>query len=282
MRAARILVVDDDPWIQRRVASTLGQRGHQVSLAGDAQAALAVATKLRPDLIVTVASLPTIDGWPWWQRLRASPAAADTPILFLRSVLDATTEIEGLGPRDANLRKPFRVEDLEQAVVQALGDTLVGPTTNAPHAAQPAPPARPHRAVDPTKPSAGFRPLSALRGELDQVSLSSVLTILEMERKTGLLLVERSPAVARIYLRRGRVIRAQIEEPALSGTAAVYEILGWTAGAFDLLACDVGGVDDVQTSTTFLLMEGARRADEARETERIAAGSAAGTEHGKL
>ena len=282
MRAARILVVDDDPWIQRRVASTLGQRGHQVSLAGDAQAALAVAAKLRPDLIVTAASLPTIDGWPWWQRLRASPAEVETPILFMRSVLDTTTEIEGLGPRDRNLRKPFRVEDLEQAVVLALGDTLVGPTTNAPHAAEPAPLARPPRAVDPTKPSAGFRPLSALRGELDQVSLSSVLTILEMERKTGLLLVERSPTVARIYLRKGRVIRAQIEEPGLSGAAAVYEILGWTVGAFDFLACDVGGVDDVQTSTTFLLMEGARRADEARERERTAEGAATATGHGKL
>jgi CheY-like chemotaxis protein len=278
VRAARILVVDDDPWIQRRVATTLGQRGHQVSLAGDAQAALAVAVKLHPDLIVTAASLPTIDGWPWWQRLRASPKGAETPILFLRSVLDATTEIEGLGPQDKSLRKPFRAEDLEQTVVQALGDTLVGPTTNASH---PAPAARPARAVDPTKPSAGFRPLSALRGELDQVSLSSVLTILEMERKTGLMLVERPPTVARLHLRKGRVVRAQVEEPALAGAAAVYEILGWAAGAFDFLACDVGGVDEVQTSTTFLLMEGARRADEARQREADAR-AASGTEHGKL
>ena len=63
----------------------------------------------------------------------------------------------------------------------------------ATHAPTPVLPPRPPRSVDPTKPSAGYRPLSALRGEIDQISLASVLTVLEMERKTGLLLVERSP-----------------------------------------------------------------------------------------
>jgi CheY-like chemotaxis protein len=281
VRAARILVVDDDPWIQRRVASTLGQRGHQVSLAGDGQAALAVASKVRPDLIVTASSLPALDGWPWWRRLRSAQeeAEAATPIIFLHSVLDSTTEIDGLQPRDRSLRKPFRVEDLEQAVVLALGSTPLEPPTNTTH---PALPARPPRSVDPTKPTAGFRPLSALRGEVDQVSLASVLTILEMERKTGLLLVERPPTVARLHLRRGRVVRAHTEEPALAGVAAVYDVLGWTAGAFDFLSCDVGGVDEVQTSTTFLLMEGARRADEARRRAEAEARRAPDPEHGKL
>ena len=40
-------------------------------------------------------------------------------------------------------------------------------------------------------------------------------------------------------------------------------MVGWTEGEFDFLAGDVGGVDEIQASTTFLLMEGARRLDEA-------------------
>ena len=125
-------------------------------------------------------------------------------------------------------------------------------------------PPRPHRSVDPHKPSAGHRPLSALRGEIDQISLSSVLTILEMERKSGILMVEHVREVGRLFLRRGRIIRAAIEEPALSGAVAVYEMLTWGAGSFDFLAGDVGGVDEIQASTTYLLMEGARRLDEAK------------------
>ncbi len=129
---------------------------------------------------------------------------------------------------------------------------------------------RPHRAVDPTKPSAGHRPLSALRGELDQISLASVLTVLEMERKTGILLIEGPQESGRIFLRRGRVIRAAVDTAGLAGTTAVYALLLWPEGAFDFLAGDVGGIDEIQTSTTFLLMEGARRLDEANEARRVA------------
>jgi hypothetical protein len=142
--------------------------------------------------------------------------------------------------------------------------------TPTPKAVPPPPPPQ-KRSVDPTKPSAGFRPLSALRGEVDQVALSSVLTLLEMERKTGLLLVESDSRFARLTLRKGRIIRAATETPRLNGAPAVYEVLTWSKGGFDFLAGDAGGGDEIQTTTTFLLMEGARRADEARERERQAA-----------
>jgi hypothetical protein len=41
-------------------------------------------------------------------------------------------------------------------------------------------------------------------------------------------------------------------------------MLTWGAGSFDFLAGDVGGVDEIQASTTYLLIEGARRMDEAK------------------
>ena len=63
---ARILVVDDDPWIQRTASSVLGQRGYQVSLAGDAEGAAAIASKIRPDLVFACLSFPTVGGWAWW------------------------------------------------------------------------------------------------------------------------------------------------------------------------------------------------------------------------
>jgi len=261
MKAARILVVDDDLWIQRTTASVLGQQGHQVSLAGDAPSAFALASRIRPDAIVTTVSLPALDGWSWWERLRALPACARTPIVFLLPAGDASTEVSGIEETDQRLRKPFRVEDLERTIVTVLGETHV---EIAPSAAAETPPPKPQRAVDPHKPSAGHRPLSALRGELDQISLSSVLTILEMERKNGILMVEHVRETGRLFLRRGRIIRAAIDDPAQSGAVAVYQMLTWGAGSFDFLAGDVGGVDEIQASTTYLLIEGARRMDEAK------------------
>ena len=99
MKAARILVVDDDLWIQRTSASVLGQQGHQVSLAGDAPSAFALASRIRPDAIVTTVSLPALDGWSWWERLRALPACARTPIVFLLPPGDAPAEVSGVESR---------------------------------------------------------------------------------------------------------------------------------------------------------------------------------------
>src|SRR3954453_15202969 len=228
MKAARILVVDDDLWIQRTTASVLGQQGHQVSLAGDAPSAFALASRIRPDAIVTTVSLPALDGWSWWERLRALPGCARTPIVFLLPPGDTSTDVSGVESRDQRLRKPFRVEDLERTIVQVLGEQPGDPATSAS-----AETARPHqRSVDPHKPSAGHRPLSALRGELDQISLSSVLTILEMERKSGILIIEHGRDIGRMFLRKGRIIRALIEEPPVSGAAAVYQMVTWGQGSF--------------------------------------------------
>ncbi|MFL5307161.1 MAG: DUF4388 domain-containing protein [Polyangia bacterium] len=259
MTPGRILVVDDDPWIQRIVSRTLGQRGHQVTLAGDGAGALALASKTRPDLIITSVSLPAVDGWSWWERLRAVPAAAETPVIFLLSQLDGSTAVRGAGPRDQTLRKPFRMEDLDRTVVETLGGGFVNTLIGLPAATTEMPE---------VKPSAGHRPLSALRGRVDEIGLDSILGLLEMERKTGIILVEREDASARLFLRKGHVIRADCDHPRLTGAAAVFQALAWRGASFDLLVGDIGGVDEIQTSTTFLLLEAARRVDEVNEQRR--------------
>jgi CheY-like chemotaxis protein len=83
MKAARILVVDDDLWIQRTTASVLGQQGHQVSLAGDAPSAFALASRIRPTSIVTDGVAARARRLVVVGTLRALPACAHTPIVFL-------------------------------------------------------------------------------------------------------------------------------------------------------------------------------------------------------
>jgi CheY-like chemotaxis protein len=277
MRAARILVVDNDPWVQRTVATVLGQRGHLINLAGDAQGALASATKIPPDIVITTVALPAVDGWSWWERMRALPDLAMTPVVFLVPAPGGAETVRGFHDgRDERLGKPFRIEELERVVHATIRRGPAGAV-----APQPAAAATPGGSRAPTAkdkvPSAGHRPLSALRGAIDQISLSSVLVLLEMERKTGILLVERTEGAARLFLRKGRIIRADLDEPApngmnVKGVNAVYEVLAWPHGDFDFLVGDVGGVDDIQTSTTHLLMESARRMDELAEQRKQSQG----------
>jgi hypothetical protein len=109
---------------------------------------------------------------------------------------------------------------------------------------------------------------AVLRGELDKVGLSTVLTILEMERRTGLLVVRRGRQTVRLEVRGGQVVRARCEgvrQPA--GADAVYLALGWPTGQFQLFDVRVTtGRDEIGLRTAFLLMEGMRRLDEARGT----------------
>jgi Domain of unknown function (DUF4388) len=118
--------------------------------------------------------------------------------------------------------------------------------------------------------AAGTAARSILRGELANIGLSTLLTIMDIERRSGLLVIERSrprprpPLVGRVAVRQGRVIRADIDGARVrTGAEAVYEILGWTIGKFDLWQSEVEGEDEVGASTTFLLIEAARRADDA-------------------
>jgi hypothetical protein len=107
-----------------------------------------------------------------------------------------------------------------------------------------------------------------LQGDLEKISLSTLLTIMDMERRSGILVVERGRLVGRVSIREGVVIRAQIEGSrsdslAVRGAETIYQMLTWLDGRFELWETKVDGRDEVRARTTYLLMEGARRADEA-------------------
>ena len=73
-----------------------------------------------------------------------------------------------------------------------------------------------------------------------------------------------SGVVGRIFLRTGQVVSARLDaRPDLDGRQSVYAMLMWRAGAFSFNAMEVDMEDTVQSSTTHLLMEGARLIDEA-------------------
>ncbi|MCG5055260.1 MAG: DUF4388 domain-containing protein [Myxococcales bacterium] len=114
---------------------------------------------------------------------------------------------------------------------------------------------------------------SILRGDLDKIGLPTLLTILDMEKRGGVLVLQKGNELGRLFVRDGHVIRAQLEgDDRVSGIDAVVQLFGWGRGVFELWQADVLGPDEIQRSTTFLLMEAARRHDEAREAA-LTAGS---------
>jgi hypothetical protein len=119
--------------------------------------------------------------------------------------------------------------------------------------------------------SARFRQISAtprsgagLRGRLEQFGLATVLSFLDLERRSGQILVATHDKIGRVWIRGGQVLSARIEGSRRVNRAALYELLSWDTGCFAFTQEDLASaVDEIGAPTTLLLVDAARRFDEA-------------------
>ena len=65
-----VLVVEDDPQTASLVSLYLEREGYRVGKAGTGAGAMAMANRLRPDLVMQDLMLPEIGGWQVCRRLR--------------------------------------------------------------------------------------------------------------------------------------------------------------------------------------------------------------------
>jgi two-component system OmpR family response regulator len=103
-----------------------------------------------------------------------------------------------------------------------------------------------------------------LHGDLAKVGLATVLTILELERRTGVVMVKQARQLVRVEVSQGQVVRARHGGRGPEGVEAIYTALAWSSGQFELYSVAVDPRDEIGMRTTFLLMEAARRIDEPR------------------
>jgi two-component system OmpR family response regulator len=99
---------------------------------------------------------------------------------------------------------------------------------------------------------------AALAGQLSQFGLATLLTVLELERKTGVLTLERQGELASLLFKDGRLVGAEKK----SAADSVFELLSWTSGRFAFSEQVVEAPAEAGTSPGVLLMEAARRMDE--------------------
>jgi diguanylate cyclase (GGDEF)-like protein len=94
-RNGRILVVDDAMENIQLLHQAL-QDEHDVLFALEGERALALARQQRPDLILLDAIMPGMDGYAVCAALRADPATADIPIIFITALNSPEDETRAL------------------------------------------------------------------------------------------------------------------------------------------------------------------------------------------
>jgi CheY-like chemotaxis protein len=116
-RAARVLVVDDDPDVRGFVVASLEDLGYAVAEAADGEAALEEFRRETPDLVVLDYLMPGMSGADVARVIRGE--RPDQPILFV-SGYSETDAIRAAAPGAVLLPKPFRADALGKVVRQVL------------------------------------------------------------------------------------------------------------------------------------------------------------------
>ncbi|MET0982129.1 MAG: diguanylate cyclase, partial [Telluria sp.] len=130
---ATILIVDDRPSNRAYLLALLGFTAHRLLEAEDGAAALALVHSERPDLIITDILMPTMDGYEFVQRLRASRELAATRVIFYSAVYAERETIamaRSCGVQTV-LGKPSDPQDVMEAVNAELGLVTAGPQAPA-------------------------------------------------------------------------------------------------------------------------------------------------------
>ena len=92
----KILVVNDDDGIREMALFILETKGYNTIAAANGLDALELANQHNPDLILLDIMMPEMDGYETCQKLKASPATMNIPVLFFSSLTNPKDKIKGL------------------------------------------------------------------------------------------------------------------------------------------------------------------------------------------
>jgi uncharacterized protein (TIGR02266 family) len=231
---ARVVVADGEPRLLERLSTALGDAGFNVEAVLNGAEAYSACLNLPPALVLCGDVMPVMDGWTLIKMLAARPRLAEIPVALMSDDQSDITRLKAyrLGVKDF-IQRPFTEEELC---------------------------IRLRRLAAAPRPGAAER--STLRGNLAEIGLGTLLSLLEFERKSGILAVLAEEEVARIFLAGGRPVKVESSVAALGSREKLMRVLSWQRGNFEFTTCEVVGSDDVKMSSSALLLEHARRQDE--------------------
>ena len=231
----KLLLVDDNPMVLGMLQNALASLAN-VTTATDAADALLKAVDEPPDLLLCDYRMPGMDGRQLVEKLRSRPATANFSTVLMASKADIAERLSPQDAADDYLEKPFFLKDAIRRVKRMIDRIALEKMAK-------------------TAPSDGV-----VRGNLSQMNVIDLMQSLEMGRKSCRLSLSNEGDRCEVFFVEGQVKHATYGS--LVGDPAVFKVLRWTGGNFQI---DFEGKTDKETTqlnTQGLLMEGLRLLDE--------------------
>ncbi|PRQ04080.1 Alkaline phosphatase synthesis transcriptional regulatory protein SphR [Enhygromyxa salina] len=243
-----LLLVDDSVGVRIELGDALRDRGLRVRVAENGLVAIAAALKRPPDIILSDVEMPVMDGWTFLRMTRARQRLSHIPFVFFTRLTDDLSRLQAyrMGVED------FLSKDTGPEEVLARLQGVLARHQNRPSAAA----------------AAAASQAQGLRGDLVHVKLGSLMSFLESEKRSGRLLLDNGQDQAVLEIVNGALSGVENLGNYAHAHDRVFELLDWPNGSFEFAQADEHDMPAPAgdpTPMTYLLMEHARRADEAAE-----------------
>ncbi len=238
MSKQSLLLVDGDTRSLRVLEVSLRKAGFTVTAASSVKDAVDKLELGAPDLIISETTFADGDGFELRRRVRATADWSEIPFVFLTGEAAIENKIRGLELGvDDYLTKPIYIKEIVTRINILLQ--------------------KKQRIRFEERKDGRTR----FTGRVADMPVVDVIQTIEISRKSGVIqFVDERGRQAAIYFREGKVIDA--EAGALQGEDAVYRLLTWSEGEFEVVFRTVRRRDVISVSSQGLLMEGMRRLDE--------------------
>lgn len=118
-----VLVVDDDPDVSSIAAVLVSSYGYGVLVASSAVDALRLTVRHRPEIVLTDAHMPEMDGRDLCHRIKSTPSLAPTRVIIMTAVFKGPRyhrDSRHLYGADGVVTKPLKADALREVIASNL------------------------------------------------------------------------------------------------------------------------------------------------------------------
>lgn len=121
--AKKILIVEDDGFLQGLCSRKFGAEGYQVAIAGDGVDGIKAMGDNRPDLILLDLLLPKVDGFEFLKTVQENKEWAKIPVIVFSNLSEEKdiNRAKNFGAKDYMIKSNFTLDDLAQKIKAVLG-----------------------------------------------------------------------------------------------------------------------------------------------------------------